>query len=260
MECESLEQYLKAFDVSLSVMQQPDAIRRIVVEACTDAVDDGVRYLELRFAPMLHTDGGLQLAEVMDAVLEGKLHAELTLNITVGVIICGIRHFDPAVVEQQASLAWRYRERGVVGFDLAGPEAGFSSLLHERAFSTVRKGRLQCTLHSAEAAGWESAHDSVLSCGAQRLGHGVRMDPMYGGPQAMVQWCADRRIAVEVCLTSNVQTKAITAFESHPVSHYLEMGIPCAVSCAKPTHQPRVAALLLLLLLLRLRLRLRLRL
>ena len=76
MECESLEQYLKAFDVSLSVMQQPDAIRRIVVEACTDAVDDGVRYLELRFAPMLHTDGGLQLAEVMDAVLEGKLHAE----------------------------------------------------------------------------------------------------------------------------------------------------------------------------------------
>ena len=112
MECESLEQYLKAFDVSLSVMQQPDAIRRIVVEACTDAVDDGVRYLELRFAPMLHTDGGLQLAEVMDAVLEGKLHAELTLNITVGVIICGIRHFDPAVVEQQASLAWRYRERG----------------------------------------------------------------------------------------------------------------------------------------------------
>ena len=193
MECESLEQYLKAFDVSLSVMQQPDAIRRIVVEACTDAVDDGVRYLELRFAPMLHTDGGLQLAEVMDAVLEGKLHAELTLNITVGVIICGIRHFDPAVVEQQASLAWRYRERGVVGFDLAGPEAGFSSLLHERAFSTVRKGRLQCTLHSAEAAGWESAHDSVLSCGAQRLGHGVRMDPMYGGPQAMVLTRWDRR-------------------------------------------------------------------
>lgn len=133
-ECDSLVQYLKAFDVSLSVMQHVHAVRRIVVEACEDAAMDGVRYLELRFAPMLHTRGDLELAEVMDAVLEGKAHAELALPIVVGILVCGIRHLDPAVVEQQASLAWLYRDRGVVGFDLAGPEAGFSSLLHERAF------------------------------------------------------------------------------------------------------------------------------
>jgi adenosine deaminase len=234
-ECDSLVQYLKAFDVSLSVMQHANALRRIVVEVCEDAVADGVRYIELRFAPMLHTNAGLTLGEVMDAVLDGKAHAELTLPVVVGMIVCGIRHFDPAVVEQQASLAWRYRDRGVVGFDLAGPESGFSSLLHERAFDMVRKGRLNCTLHSAEAADWQSAHDSVLQCGAQRLGHGVRMDPMYGGPLAMVQWCADRQIAVEVCLTSNVQTKAITSFDHHPVSHFLDVGIPCAVSCDNVT-------------------------
>eukprot|EP00697_Spironema_sp_BW2_P006135 gnl/Spiro4/18540_TR9932_c0_g1_i1.p1 gnl/Spiro4/18540_TR9932_c0_g1~~gnl/Spiro4/18540_TR9932_c0_g1_i1.p1 ORF type:complete len:910 (+),score=317.93 gnl/Spiro4/18540_TR9932_c0_g1_i1:89-2731(+) len=226
LDCPSLEVYLQSFDVTLAVMQRYSNIRRIMMEACADAAAGGVRYLEVRFSPMLHTHEGLSMAQVVDAVLEGRVHAELASPIRVGVILCGMRQLPPAEVVGLAELAWRYRTRGVVGFDLAGPEAGFSSLLHQAAFRLVRSKRLNCTLHSGEAAGWLSVRDSILHCGAQRIGHGVRMEENA----QLVQLAANRGVTIEVCLTSNVQTKAIRSLDSHPIRRYFDLGmmvVPC---------------------------------
>lgn len=137
-------------------MYYTDAITRIMYECAEDAHRDGVTYLEVRFSPILHTHEGMGLSEVMEAVAEGAVMAENAFPITVRLIVSGMRQMPPETTQKLAQIAWRYRSKGVVAFDLAGPEDGFSSRYHREAFDVVRREFVNCTLHSGEAAGPES--------------------------------------------------------------------------------------------------------
>jgi len=225
-ECESLVEYLRGFGIALSVMQKRYSITRIMYEVCEDAVLDGVKYLEVRFSPILHTAGGLSLSSVMEAVVAGRVMAEMNLGIVCRIIVSGMRQMDSKVTRQLAEVAWRYRDRGVAAFDLAGPENGFSSKFHREAFELIHHRFLNCTLHSGEASGWESIQDSIRFCGAQRIGHGTRL---HQNPE-LTQYVANHRIPIEVCITSNLQTKAIRKFEEHPIREFFDFGlviVPC---------------------------------
>eukprot|EP00026_Physarum_polycephalum_P003424 Phypoly_transcript_03435.p1 GENE.Phypoly_transcript_03435~~Phypoly_transcript_03435.p1 ORF type:complete len:770 (+),score=83.44 Phypoly_transcript_03435:62-2371(+) len=225
-ECNSLEDYLVGFSVVQLVLQKPYAITRVMFEVCEDAALDGVRYLEVRFSPVLHIDEGLSFSAVMDAICEGLEMAEYHLPITVRIIVCGMRQLPSSTTKDLAEIAWRYRHKGVVGFDLAGPESGFSSKNHAEAFSIIRSKCINVTLHSGEAAGWESIQDSIRYCGANRLGHGVRL---IENPDLM-QYVINHSIAIEICPTSNIHTKAIAKLEDHPIRKYFDAGaivVPC---------------------------------
>jgi adenosine deaminase len=220
LNCQSLEEYLRGFDITLRVLQRSYAITRALYEVCEDAVKDGVRYIEVRFSPILHVRGGLSLSGVMEAIVQGHVMAEYNLPIKVGIIVCGMRQLPSKVTQNLAEIAWRYRHKGIVGFDLAGPEEGFSSKHHKDAFVLVRSKCINCTLHSGEGAGWESVQDSIQFCGAHRLGHGVRLIEN----EALFKLVVDRGIAIECCPTSNVQTKAVKRLEDHPIRKFFDAG------------------------------------
>ncbi|KAL9657953.1 hypothetical protein ABK040_012177 [Willaertia magna] len=225
-DCQSLVEYLRGFDISLSVMQKKYAITRIMYEVAEDAYLDGVKYLEVRFSPILHTKGGLSLSSIMEAVVDGRYMAELSMPIIVRIIVSGMRQMDSKVTRQLAEIAWRYKDRGVCAFDLAGPEDGFSSKLHREAFELVHRRMLNCTLHSGEASDWRSVHDSIRFCNAQRIGHGVTLK----NNGELVQYVANHRIPIEICITSNIQTKAIKSFSEHPIREFFDKGlvlVPC---------------------------------
>jgi len=225
-DCQSLVDYLRAFDITLSVLQKPYAITRVMYEVCEDAVSDGVRYLEVRFSPILHTKEGMSLSQVMEAICEGQLMAEHNLPIFCRVIVCGMRQLDPRDTENLAEIAWRYKDKGVAGFDLAGPEYGFRSKTHKLAFDIAKRNFINVTLHAGEAAGPESIQDSVRWCGAHRIGHGVTL---RRNPNLM-HYVIDRSIPIECCITSNIQTRAIKSLEDHPIRQYFDAGaivVPC---------------------------------
>ena len=224
--CPSLVEYLRGFDITLKVLQRPYALTRAMYEVCEDSWKDGVRYLEIRFSPILHINEGLSLGGVMEAVCEGLTLARYHFPITVNIIVCAMRQLPSNVTQDIAEIAWRYRHKGVCGFDLAGPEFGFSSKLHRAAFDVVRAKCVNCTLHSGEAAGWESVRDSIRYCGANRIGHGVRL---IENP-ALLEYVVSHHIVIESCPTSNVHTKAVERIEDHPIRKFFDAGaivVPC---------------------------------
>lgn len=229
--CESLVEYLRGFEITLRVLQKAYAITRAVYEVCEDAVKDGITYLEIRFSPLLHTDEGMSLAGVVEAACEGQAMAEYNLPIVCRLIISGMRQQPPRVVKQLAEIVWRYREKGVCAFDLAGPEYGFSSKYHKQAFDIIRSKGLFCTIHSGEAAGWESIQDSIQYCGAQRLGHGCRLIQN----KSLLNVVVDKNIAVECCVTSNFHTKAVKSFEDHPIRSFFDAGVFVVPCCDNTT-------------------------
>ncbi len=220
-ECSSLEDYLKVFDVTLQVMQDAAALERIAWELAEDAHQENVRWLEVRYAPILHQRGGLALDEVVAAVQRGLARGQRCYGIRCGQIICGIRHLDPAGSIDLAHLAARWRGRGVVGFDLAGAERDNPAREHLAAFDIVRAANVAVTVHAGEAYGPASIHQALHYAGARRLGHGTRLaeDP------DLLAWVNNFRIAVEVCLASNVQTRAVNSLAEHPISHFLREGL-----------------------------------
>ncbi len=220
-QCESLEDYLKVFDITLQLMQRTDEITRIAFELAEDAHRENVRYMEVRYSPMLHTVGGLSLDEIVAAVQEGLDRARRRYGIITGQIICGIRHISPESSLELAELAVRWKGRGVVAFDLAGAERDFPAKDHIQAFYHVLNHNLPVTIHAGEAFGPESIHQAIHYCGANRIGHGTHLaeDP------ALMQWVNDRRIPVEMCLASNMQTRAITDWQDHPIRRFMEEGL-----------------------------------
>lgn len=225
MDCPDLVTYLKCFDIVLKVMQQPYAITRIFYEACEDAVKDGISYLELRFAPALHTQNGHSYSQILEAAIDGCFMAEQKLDITPRIICCAMRHMSPAVNKEVAEICWRYRHRYVVGFDLAGPENGFPPQKHVEAFREIRLKSLSVTIHAGEAFGALSVKQA-LNCAANRIGHGTHIveDP------DVLQEVIDRRISLECCVSSNLQTKAVTKLEDHPIKELFNKGVltvPC---------------------------------
>ena len=220
-DARNLEDYLARFEITLSVMQTEASLERIAYELAADAAAEGVRYLEVRYAPVLNTRGGLELGATVEAPLRGLARAEREHGIVSRVLVCGIRNMDPGVSLELARLAVEYRKRGVVGFDLAGGEAGNPASLHLAAFEHARSHDLAITCHAGEGAGAESVRDAVHVCGAHRLGHATRLIE----DESLTDYVNDRRICCECCLTSNVQTRATDTYETHPFRAYFDRGL-----------------------------------
>jgi len=229
-DCPDLVTYLRCFDAPLDVMQYAYAITRIFYEACEDAVNDGIMYLELRFAPALHTRKGLTYSQILQAAIDGVHMAQARLPIVVRIICCAMRHMSPELNQEVADIAWRFRDSGVVGFDLAGPENGFPPHKFIQAFRTVREKNLAVTIHAGEAYGAVSVKKALL-CGANRIGHGTRSIEN----QKILQLVIDKRIPVEMCVSSNVQTKAIQKIEDHPIKDLFQKGVICVPCTDNPT-------------------------
>ena len=220
-DARNLEDYLARFDITLAVMQRREALERIAFELAEDAHREGVLYLETRFSPVLNIREGLELHDAVEAVARGLARAERELGIVGRVIVCSLRHLDPGVSLELARLAVAYRDRGVAGFDLAGGEAGHPASRHVGAFDYARSHDLACTCHAGEGDGASSIREAIHTCGANRVGHGTRLFE----DRSLMEYVNDRRIPVEVCITSNVQTRAAGSVETHPVRQYYDAGL-----------------------------------
>lgn len=220
-DAQSLEDYLRRFDVTISVMQTEEALERIAYELAEDASEDGVRYIEIRNAPLLNVVQGLTLVQAVEAPLRGLRKAENDFGIIARFIICGLRQFPPETSLEMAKLAVEFKNEGVVAFDLAGGEKGNPASVHAEAFRYAREHDLAVTVHAGEGDGAESVREAVHVCGANRIGHGTRLieDP------DLTQYVNDRRIALEVCLTSNVQTRVAESYATHPFREYFDRGL-----------------------------------
>jgi len=224
--CRSLEDYLTAFDITLSVLQTEEALYRSAYELALDAARENVRYLEVRYAPVLHTRLGLKPTTIVDAVLEGLRVAKRETGIKSNVIICGIRHIDPVTSLRLAELAVAYKNKGVVGYDLAGAEEGHPSKDHQAAFQLILDNNVNVTIHAGEAYGPESIAQAVHYCGAHRIGHGVRL--RENGD--LLNYVNDHRIPLEMCPSSNVQTRSVADVKSHPLKFYFDFGLRVTVN------------------------------
>ncbi|MFJ7071896.1 adenosine deaminase [Streptomyces sp. NPDC098781] len=224
-----LVRYIATFEHTLAVMQTREGLLRTAEEYVLDLAADGVVYGEVRYAPELNTNGGLALAEVVETVQEGLAAgmakaAAAGTPVRVGTLLCGMRMFDR--VREAADLAVAFRDAGVVGFDIAGAEAGFPAADHLAAFEHLRRESVPFTIHAGEADGLSSIHQAVQICGAQRIGHGVRItdDIVDGKLGRLAGWVRDRRIALEMCPTSNLQTGAATSIAGHPITALKDLG------------------------------------
>jgi adenosine deaminase len=224
--CQSLEDYLKAFDITLSVLQTEESLYRVAYELAVDCARETVRYLEVRYSPVLHTQRGLKPTAIVDSVLEGLRVAKRETGIKSNVIICGIRHIDPATSLRLAELAVAYKNKGVVGFDLAGAEEGYPSKDHQSAFQLILNNNVNVTIHAGEAYGPESIAQAIHTCGAHRIGHGVRL--RENGD--LLNHVNDHRIPLEVCLSSNVQTRSVSDIRSHPLKFYFDFGLRVTIN------------------------------
>jgi adenosine deaminase len=224
--CASLKDYLVAFDVTLAVLQTEEALFRAAHELALDCAAENVRYLEVRYSPLLHTRQGLKPTTIVDAVLEGLRAARRETGITSNVIVCGIRQMDPQTSVRLAELAVAYKGKGVVGFDLAGAEEGHPARKHREAIQLILDNNVNVTIHAGEAYGPESIAQALHSCGAHRIGHGVRL--RENGD--LLNYVNDHRIPLEMCPSSNVQTRSVAGFESHPLKFYFDFGLRVTVN------------------------------
>jgi adenosine deaminase len=217
-----LERYLETFQHTVAVMQTVEGLRRVAREAAEDLADDGVVYAEVRWAPEQHVERGLSLEQVVDAVLAGFRQGEANAaargkRIRVGALVTAMRH--AARSSEIAELAVAYRDSGVVGFDIAGAEAGFPPTRHLDAFEYLRRENFHFTIHAGEAFGLPSIWEAIQWCGADRLGHGVRIVDDIDGDNLgrLAQYVRDKRIPLEMCPSSNVQTGAARSVAEHPI-------------------------------------------
>lgn len=222
----SLVEYLKAFEITLRVLQTEEGLYRAAYELAEDAAQENVRYMELRYAPMLHTQKGLRLTRVVETVLKALRDAELRFGIHSTLILCGIRNISPHSSLEMAELVVAYKGRGVVGFDLAGAEHDYPPNKHQGAFSLVRRNNVNVTIHAGEAYGPASIAQALHDCGAHRLGHACRLRE----DGELLHYVVDHRIPIECCPSSNVQTGAITSFERHPIRLYYNLGARVTVN------------------------------
>ncbi len=222
----SLVEYLRGFDITLRVMQTEESLERIAFELAEDAHAENVHYMEVRYAPMLHTRRGLKLTKVVEAVLAGLRRARETYGIKANVIVCGIRNISAESSYEMAELAVAYKGRGVVGFDLAGAEADFPAKHHRAAFQLVRDNNVNCTIHAGEAYGPESIAQALHVCGAHRIGHGCRLRE----DGDLLHYITDQRIPLECCPSSNVQTGAVKDLASHPLKLYFDLGVRVTIN------------------------------
>ena len=220
--------YLETFAHTVAVMQTRAAIERVARECAEDLAADGVVYAEVRFAPELHTAQGLSLDDAIEAVLAGFAAGSDGTALTIRAICSAMRHLDNSLPVAQAAVRWR--DEGVVAFDIAGPEDGFPPDDHILAFQYCQRDNFHITVHAGEAYGPRSIWKAVQFCGAERLGHGIRIieDLEYdehGEPQLsrLAHFLRDRRIPLEICPTSNVNTGVVDEIADHPIAQLIDL-------------------------------------
>lgn len=236
----SLERYLETFSHTVGVMQDVESISRVASDCAYDLAIDGVVYAEVRFAPELHVEKGLSLEQVVEAVLAGFATGAAAAAaeghvIRIRALLTAMRH--AARSSEIADLAVRYRDQGVAGFDIAGAEAGFPPTRHLDAFEYLRRENFHFTIHAGEAFGLPSIWEAIQWCGAERLGHGVRIvDDITVGADGVAElgrlsaFVRDRRIPLEMCPTSNIQTAAAASYAEHPIGLLKKLGFRVTVN------------------------------
>jgi adenosine deaminase len=220
-DARNLEEYLARFEYTIALLQTPDAIERVAHEMVADAAADGLRYIEVRYCPELSTRQGLSMDDAIAAEWRGLQRGEREFGVVARIINCTLRHFDPQRSVAIAEHSVRMRDHGVVGFDIAGPEAGHPPGLHREAFAIAARGGLGITVHAGEAAGWESIAEAIHACRATRIGHGTRL---FENPE-LLRYVRDRQICLEINITSNLQTRVVGAATDHPVRRYYHEGL-----------------------------------
>lgn len=219
----SLSLYLETFSVTTAVMQDKEALFRVAKEEVLDLSKENVVYAEIRFAPELHTKKGLNLEEVVTTVLRGLEAGKKETGMEFGLILCAMRNENPALSLEIAELSVAFSDRGVVGFDLAGDECGHPAKKHLEAFNYIRNKNFNITIHAGEAFGLESIWQAIQICHADRIGHGTRIieDMTIENGEilkmgSLANYIEDKRIPLEMCLSSNVGTGAVSSYEEHP--------------------------------------------
>ena len=218
----NLVEYLQGFEHTTAVMQTKEGLERVAYEMMEDMKNDGICYVETRFAPIFHTSKGLYNEDVVNAVLNGLEKGSKDFGVGYGLILCGMRNMKNTL--EIAELAVNFRNQGVVGFDLAGEEGGYPPKKHIEAFQFIQRANFNITIHAGEAFGKESIWQAIQWCGAHRIGHAthliedVSIDEKGNvvGYGDLVQYVLDKRIPLEICLLSNVHTGAIDKVENHP--------------------------------------------
>lgn len=231
----SLPLYLERFRYTVALMQKADALARVARESVEDLAADGIVYAELRLAPELNCTGGLSMDGVIEAVLDGIAQGCMATGIVAKLIVCAMRNSDRSLAAVDAAVRWM--DRGVVGFDLAGPEEGFPPGLHLEACSRAWHHGLPVTIHAGEAAGFGSIAEALHPCGARRIGHGVRIsqdivskDGGEVGLGDLARCVRDLAVALELCPTSNLQTGAVPPGSVHPIGMLSELGFAVTVN------------------------------
>ena len=220
-DCRSLSDFLKAFELFYPILKDPEILERISYELCEDVASENIRYMEVRFAPVLQAKEGFPMEEVVKSVLKGLERGQRNFKVRTRLLLCCYLPKPLATSIETVNLALKYREKGVAGVDLAGDEAHFSARKHREAFLIARKDGLPATIHAGEAGGAENIRYALEVLGARRIGHGVRLKE---DPQLLARVKRDK-IPLEMCLTSNVQTQAVKEYDLHPFKEYYDLGI-----------------------------------
>lgn len=224
-DCESLAEYLERFDLPIRCLQTREGLFAAAEDLALTAAKEHVKYLEVRFAPSFSTAEGLSVREVIESVQKGLAAAEEQADIRTGIIVCGMRHLDMETNLAMLAAARELYGCGVVACDLAGDEKAFPNAQYAEFFERARALGMQYTIHAGECGSRENIRDAV-ALGASRIGHGIAMR----GDAELIRLCADRRIGVEVCPTSNLQTKALRDFTDYPFLEFYEAGVPLSVN------------------------------
>lgn len=217
----NLADYLRIFDITLSVLQEGEALYRVAYELVEDAAAENIRHLEVRYSPILHRQKKMPYTAIVDSVVKGLADAGEEHGVSTGVIICGIRSMDPRHSLRLAELAVEYKGRGVLAFDLAGQEKDYPAKAHRQAFELILKNNVNSTVHAGEAFGAASISQALHYCGAHRIGHGTLLHE----DEDLLRYVNDHRIPLEVCLSSNVQTRSVKSAKEHPFYDYFKRGV-----------------------------------
>jgi len=224
--CRSLSEFLEKFEIFYPLLKDREAMKRVTYELIEDAKKENIVYLEARFAPVLQSKEGLNMEDVLKAVLEGKKLGEENFGIKCGIILCVYRGQPPESWYETVELAKKYKDKGVCGVDLAGDESRYPAKDFKEVFELAQKYNLNITVHAGEAAGAESIRWAIDLLGAKRIGHGVRLKE----DRFLYERVKNAKIPLEMCLTSNVHTEVVPSYKKHPIKEYYYDGIRVTVN------------------------------
>ena len=230
-KCNSLKEYLNKFYLPIKIMQKKEYIYRVTLELLEDALKENIKYIEIRFAPLNHLDGGLTLDEVIETVLSAMNYGRTNLNVMSNLIICALRHEPVEKAVKLINSAKKYADKGVVALDLAGNEADFPPEIHKKSFDLAKDYNIHRTVHAGETGIVENIMKSIKLLHAERIGHGTYA---YKDKNTL-ESLAKNKIPLEMCITSNVNTSAVNSYEEHPIKKYLDYGLAVTVNTDNTT-------------------------